>query len=68
MDPQSDLLRVTIDSAQDWERIKANYASAALAVLDEQLVGTSSKVRKDVLAKHLDQVRMYSAQLHASNL
>ncbi|KAH9951410.1 hypothetical protein B0H21DRAFT_718909 [Amylocystis lapponica] len=54
MDTQSDLSRISVDSLQDWERIKANYANAALTLLDEQLVGSSSKVKKDTLLKHLN--------------
>ncbi|KAI0948501.1 hypothetical protein AcW1_005466 [Taiwanofungus camphoratus] len=56
MDPQrEDLSRISVDSLQDWQRIKANYTSAALSALDEELAMSGSAAEKDVLLRHLQQ-------------
>lgn len=59
MDPQrEDLSRISVDSLQDWQRIKANYTSAALSALDEELAMSGSAAEKDVLLRHLQQVSL----------
>lgn len=58
MDPQhaDDLARISLDSIHDWHNLKANYTSASLRALDEELAGTPSAER-DALLAHFHQVR-----------
>ncbi|KAI0736484.1 hypothetical protein C8Q72DRAFT_4277 [Fomitopsis betulina] len=56
MDPQhaDDLARISLDSIHDWHNLKANYTSASLRALDEELAGTPSAER-DALLAHFHQ-------------
>jgi len=53
---REEVQRVSIDTANDWKRIKSNFSSAAFAALDEILETSSSSVDKNALLPHIDQV------------
>ncbi|TFY64451.1 hypothetical protein EVJ58_g2607 [Rhodofomes roseus] len=57
MDPQhaDDMARISLDSIQDWHRLKANYTSAAMSAFEEELSSVRSTAERDVLMKHLQQ-------------
>ncbi|OSX64701.1 hypothetical protein POSPLADRAFT_1120932, partial [Postia placenta MAD-698-R-SB12] len=57
MDTQrdADLTRISVDSLQDWLRIKDSYTQAALASLDDELRGSRLAAERDVLIMHLQQ-------------
>lgn len=63
MDTQrdADLTRISVDSLQDWLRIKDSYTQAALASLDDELRGSRLAAERDVLIMHLQQVYLESA-------
>ena len=48
--------RVSIDTINDWKRIKSNFSSAAFVALDEILETSSSSVDKNALLPHINQV------------
>ena len=47
---------MTIDTVNDWKRIKSNFSSATFAALDEVLETGGSSVDKNALLPHIDQV------------
>jgi len=50
MDPaREDVLRISVDTVHDWNRIKRNYSKAALTLLDETLAGGNSNLKHDIL-------------------
>jgi hypothetical protein len=53
---REDVQRVSIDTINDWKRIKSNFSSAAFAALDEILEASGGSVDKDALLPHVDQV------------
>jgi hypothetical protein len=53
---REDVQRVSIDTVNDWKRIKSNFSSAAFAALDEILETSGSLVDKNALLPHVDQV------------
>ena len=53
---REDVQRVSIDTINDWKRIKSNFSSAAFAALDEILETSGSSVDKNALLPHIDQV------------
>lgn len=55
---REEVQRVSIDTANDWKRIKSNFSSAAFAALDEILETSGSSVDKNALLPHIDQVRL----------
>ena len=53
---REDLPRISVDSTEDWARIKSNFASAVMSKLDSGLSSNSSS-RRDVLTLYMNQVR-----------
>ncbi|GBE82557.1 hypothetical protein SCP_0409410 [Sparassis crispa] len=54
MDAQrEDITRISVDTLQDWQRVKANFTDAALTVLDEQLAARTSSLDRDVLREYV---------------
>ncbi|KAI0710445.1 hypothetical protein C8T65DRAFT_648385 [Cerioporus squamosus] len=54
MDSQrEDIPRVSVETLDDWRRIKRNYTLAALTALEEQLSGNNSAEDRQVLLAHL---------------
>jgi len=54
--PREDVQRVSVDTINDWKRIKSNFSSAAFAALDEILEISDGSVDKNALLPHIDQV------------
>ncbi|KAI0648217.1 hypothetical protein C8Q79DRAFT_1008567 [Trametes meyenii] len=50
---REDLPRISVETLDDWRRIKRNYTIAALTALDEQLSGNNSTQDREVLLAHL---------------
>ncbi|KAI8998973.1 hypothetical protein BD414DRAFT_454287 [Trametes punicea] len=50
---REDLPRISVETLDDWRRIKRNYTIAALTALDEQLSDGSSSEDREVLLAHL---------------
>lgn len=53
---REDLPRISVETLDDWRRIKRNYTIAALTALDEQLSGNNSSEDREVLLAHLHRV------------
>jgi len=53
---REEVQRVSIDTVNDWKRIKSNFSSAAFVALDEILETSGGSIDKDVLLPHIDQV------------
>ena len=53
---REDVQRVSVDTINDWRRIKSNFSSAAFAALDEILETSDGSVDKNALLPHIDQV------------
>ena len=53
---REDLPRISVETLDDWRRIKRNYTLAALTALDEQLSGNNSAEDRQVLLAHLHRV------------
>lgn len=53
---REEVQRVSIDTINDWKRIKSNFSSAVFATLDEVLETSGSSVDKNALLPHIDQV------------
>ncbi|KII88816.1 hypothetical protein PLICRDRAFT_639208 [Plicaturopsis crispa FD-325 SS-3] len=53
---REDLPRISVESIQDWKRVKANYRSAALSQFDLVLESSSSKAQseRDAILAHLN--------------
>lgn len=56
-DDREDLPRISVDSIQEWRRIKSNYLSAAIAQLDEQLEASGRIAERETFLAHLTEVR-----------
>jgi hypothetical protein len=57
MDPtREDVLRISVDTVHDWNRIKRNYSEAALILLDETLASGGNLHLKHIILPHLNQV------------
>ena len=54
---REDLPRISVETLDDWRRIKRNYTLSALTALDEQLSGNNSAEDRQVLLAHLHRVR-----------
>ena len=53
---REEVQRVSIDTVNDWRRIKSNFSSAAFAALDDVLETSGGSVDKNALLPHIDQV------------
>lgn len=53
---REDVQRVSVDTVNDWKRIKSNFSSAAFAALDEILEASGDSVDKNALLPYIDQV------------
>ena len=53
---REDIPRISVETLDDWRRIKRNYTIAALTALDEQLSGNDSAEDRQVLLAHLHRV------------
>jgi hypothetical protein len=66
---REEVQRVSVDTINDWKRIKSNFSSAAFAALDEILETSGSSVDKNALLPHIDQVWLCLAPgLHYTKL
>ena len=54
---REDIPRISVETLDDWRRIKRNYTRAALAALDEQLSPNDSQDDRQLLLAHLHRVR-----------
>ncbi|EJF62559.1 hypothetical protein DICSQDRAFT_57486 [Dichomitus squalens LYAD-421 SS1] len=50
---REEIPRISVETLDDWRRIKRNYTIAALTALDEQLSGNGSAEDRQVLLAHL---------------
>ncbi|KAI1788452.1 hypothetical protein LXA43DRAFT_1097276 [Ganoderma leucocontextum] len=50
---REDIPRISVETPDDWRRIKRNYTRAALAALDEQLTANDSSEHRQLLLAHL---------------
>ncbi|TBU29073.1 hypothetical protein BD311DRAFT_865044 [Dichomitus squalens] len=50
---REEIPRISVETLDDWRRIKRNYTIAALTALDEQLSGNDSAEDRQVLLAHL---------------
>jgi len=66
--PRDDLTRISVDSLQDWQRIKTNYATAAFAALDEELSQSGSTSEREALRLHVQQFIERAFELTRPNL
>ena len=64
METREDIPRVSVDSVQDWQKVKAHYREAAMEELQKQLIGQDVGHEKDAIMMHLEQVCLYSFYLH----
>ena len=53
---REDVQRISVDTINDWKRIKSNFSSAAFTALDEIIETGGSSIDKDALLPHIDQV------------
>lgn len=53
---REEVQRVSIDTVNDWKRIKSNFSSAAFLALDGILETSGDSVDKNALLPHIDQV------------
>ena len=56
-DDRDELPRVSIDTFQDWMRIKSNIKVASEATLDAKLAQLGLLHQRDIFLAHLNQVR-----------
>lgn len=58
MDNQrEDIPRISVDSLQDWQRVKDNYTSMALSVLEEELLAIGTPSEATAIREHVLQVK-----------
>ncbi|KAI0350100.1 hypothetical protein OH77DRAFT_1103073 [Trametes cingulata] len=50
---REDLPRISVETLDDWRRIKRNYTIAALTALDDQLTPSTSSEDRELLLAHL---------------
>lgn len=55
MDSREDIPRVSVDTVQDWQRLRSNCKNAALAHLQAQIGATSLGDEQDTLLSHMNQ-------------
>ncbi|KAF9784516.1 hypothetical protein BJ322DRAFT_1064876 [Thelephora terrestris] len=65
---REDVQRVSIDTINDWKRIKSNFSSAAFAALDEILEASGGSVDKDALLPHVDQFIQKTFEIARANV
>ena len=53
---REDVQRVSIETINDWKRIKSNFSAAAFAALDQVLETSGDSIDKNALIPHIDQV------------
>lgn len=54
---REDLPRISVDSMQDWQRVKESYSSVALSILEEELSSVKSPSEAAALRTHVQQVK-----------
>ena len=59
---REDLPRVSVDTIQDWQRVKESYTSAALTILEQEIQSVQSP-ESVALRSHLQQVK-YTTSSH----
>jgi len=57
MENREELPRVSLESIQDWQKMRANYKEAALTSLRAQISARGVAKEQDALLAHLEQVR-----------
>jgi len=65
---REDVQRVSIDTINDWKRIKSNFSSAAFAALDEVLETSDGSVDKNALLPHIDQFIQKTFEIARANV
>ncbi|KAJ8521911.1 hypothetical protein ONZ45_g1424 [Pleurotus djamor] len=55
MDSREELQRISIDSVVDWNRVKDDYRTASMAILEEQIKSQGLSSQRDALIAHLNQ-------------
>ncbi|EJD03992.1 uncharacterized protein FOMMEDRAFT_106372 [Fomitiporia mediterranea MF3/22] len=65
---RDELPRVSVDSIQDWFRIKENLNSAAIAILDSKLSERGSENQRNLLLPHVIQFLERTYRLAKPNL
>ena len=53
---RDDLPRVSLDSLQDWQRIRNNFENAVYATFEDKLSQSELKEQKQLLQAHIKQV------------
>jgi hypothetical protein len=53
---REEVQRISVDTINDWKRIKSSFSSAAFIALDETIEASGSSVDKNALLPHIDQV------------
>jgi len=53
---REDVQRVSVETINDWKRIKSDFSAAAFAALDQVLESSGDSVDKNALIPHIDQV------------
>ena len=60
---REDLPRISVETLDDWRRIKRNYTLAALSALEEQLAGSNASPEdRKVLLAHVHKVSENSGE------
>jgi hypothetical protein len=59
MDSREDLPRISVETIQDWQRVKNNFANTVFSTLDARLSAGSSSLSRDTILQHLNQVRVF---------
>ncbi|ETW85570.1 hypothetical protein HETIRDRAFT_242799, partial [Heterobasidion irregulare TC 32-1] len=54
--PREEFPRVSVDTQQDWQRIRANFTQAVYARLDEQLALNNLTGQRSLFADHVQQL------------
>lgn len=62
MDSREDLVRVSVGSVQDWQRLKANYKNAILARLEENILTNGLAAEREELIAHTNKVDYLSTR------
>jgi hypothetical protein len=54
---RQEIPRISVDTIEDWRRIKKAYHEAALAQLDEELAAAGCTEERQAYLSHITQVR-----------
>jgi len=54
MESREDIPRISVDSVQDWQRLRANYKNAAMHQLNAQVAANSLDSDKAALEAHMN--------------